>query len=375
MSIVSRTGLTKPKSGKIGPISEPRNGRPLNSDTIHEGGPISASAIGRQDFSVDTAPEAARRREVRRYDVEGLRMEGEREGYDTANEKTLEEKINEGHEAWREGDNIIIEDEQGEVIHTICSPKKHEVQMVVNKFGKAAMERDGRAEYNTAEEVEGITDRLKRIWSGRKDSSDRGKKTTDLEHGITEDDNCEMSEKQRTFNESSKPVSKLSPPKATSGPVFMVDEDNRRRRHVSDSTERRAREERDKETEVERRRREAVFGASKDSDDEDEPHRQSPAVSRKKGKQPESSFDDKGDEQESPDEMSRSQSSSGRTESPGSRAQLLPPPPIRARGIRFGEINVGEESFSLEEGPPSTTARHHKAGSGDWRARWRSDNK
>ena len=84
-------------------------------------------------------------------------------------------------------------------------------------------------------------------------------------------DDYGMSEKQGTSNESSKAASKLSPPKATSGPVFMVDEDNRRMRHVSDTTERRAREERDKETEVERRRREAVFGTSKDSDDEDEP--------------------------------------------------------------------------------------------------------
>ena len=113
-------------------------------------------------------------------------MEGEKEGDNTANEETLEEKINQGHEAWREGDDIIIEDEQGEVIHTICSPKKHELQMVVDKFGKAAMERVGRAEDEAAEEVEGITGRLKRMWSGRRDSSDRGKKTTDLEHGIPE---------------------------------------------------------------------------------------------------------------------------------------------------------------------------------------------
>lgn len=373
MSIVSRKGLTKSKSGKIGPISEPLDGRPLNSDTIREGGPISASAIGRQDFNVDTAPEAARRREVRRYDVEGVRMEGEKEGDNTANEETLEEKINQGHEAWREGDNIIIEDEQGEVIETICSPKQHELQMVVDKFGKGAMERVGRAEDEAVEEVEGITSRLKRMWSGRRDSSDR-EKTTDLEHGIPESDHHGMSEKQRTSNESTKAASKLSPPKAISGPVFMVDKDNRRMGRVSDITERRAREERDKETEVERRRREAVFGISRDSDDEDEPYHHPPAISRHKGKQPESSPNDEDDERESPDETSRSQSSSGRAESPGSGAQLLSPP-TRPRGIRFGDINVGEDSFSLEEGPPSTGARHHKASSGDWRARWRSDNK
>lgn len=372
MSIVSRKGLTKFKSGKIGPISAPLNGRPLNGDTIWEGGPISASAIGRQDFNVDTAPEAARRREVKRYNVEGLRMEGEKEGGDTANEETLEEKINRGHEAWREGDDIIIEDEQGEVIETICSPKKHELQMVLDKFGKGAMERVGRTEDEAVEEVEGITSRLKRMWSGRKDSSDR-EKTTDLEYGIPESDHYGMSEKQRTSNESTKAAYKLSPPKAISGPVFMVDKDNRRMRRVSDITERRAREERDKETEVERRRREAVFGVSRDSDD-DEPYHP-PAISRNKGKQPESSPNEEADERESPDETSRSQSSSGRAESPGSGAQLLSPPPVRAREIRFGEINVGEESFSLEEGPPSTGAKHHKASSGDWRARWRSDNK
>jgi Alkali metal cation/H+ antiporter Nha1 C terminus len=374
MSIVSRAGLTKSKSGKIGPISEPHNGRLLNSDTPRVGGPISASAIGRQDFNVDTAPEAARRREVRRHDVEGLRIEGEKEGEDTANEETLKEKINQGHEAWREGDDIIIEDEQGEVIHTICSPRKHELQMVVDKFGKAAMERVGRAEDEVVEEAEGITGRLKRMWSGRRDSSDRGKKATDLERGIPEDNDYEMSEKQRISNESSKGASKLSPPRATSGPIFMVDEDNRRMRHASDTIERRAREERDKETEVERRRREAVFGTSKNSDDEDGPYHR-PAVSRNKGKQPESASDDENDGQDSPDETSRSQSSSGRGESSGSGAQLLSPPPIRAREIRFGEINVGQESFSLEEGPPSTGARQHKTGSGDWRARRRSDNK
>ena len=366
MSIVSRAGLTKGKKGKIGPISEPRDGRPFNSDTLREGGPISMSAIGRQDINVHTAPEATRRREERRHDIGDVRMEGENESGDIS-EETLVEKINKGHEAWREGDNIIIEDEEGEVIHTITSSKEHEVQMGAERFGKAAMDGVGSTGDKSAEEVEGITGRLKRMWSGRKDSDRDDRRKADLEQGIPEDpDNIEILEKRRASVESSKTSTKHSPGKPTSGPVFMVDEDNRRTAHVSDTTERRAREERDKETEVERRRREAVFGGIRnDSDDEDD--RPIPPISRNKDKQSETSSSSS--DEESP-EGSRSQSNSGRAESSASgSAQLLSPPPFRARGIRFGDINVGEESFSLEEGPPSTGARHNKTGSGDWRVR------
>jgi hypothetical protein len=73
---------------------------------------------------------------------------------------------------------------------------------------------------------------------------------------------------------------------------------------------------------------------------------------------------------------SRSGSGGAESSSSGSgRVQLLSPPPqARTRGIRFGDISVGQESFSLEEGPPSTGARHHKTGSGDYRVRWSSDN-
>jgi hypothetical protein len=369
MSIVSRAGLTKGKKGKIGPISAPHDGRPFNSDTLREGGPISMSAIGRQDIKVHTAPEAARLREERRHDTEDVRMEGETNSGDIS-EETLVEKINNGHEAWREGDNIIIEDEEGEVIHTITSSREHEVQMAAERLGKAAMDKVGSTGDKATQEVEGITSRLKKIWSRRKDSDRDERRKADLEQGIPHDpENTEIFEKRRTSDESavsSKASPKHSPGKSTSGPVFMVDEDNRRRTHVSDTTERRAREERDKETEVERRRREAVFGGIRnDSDDEDD--KPIPPISRSKGKQPETSSPSS--DEESP-EGSRSQSSSGRAESSASgSAQLLSPPPFRAREIRFGDINVGEESFSLEEGPPSTGARHHKTGSGDWRVR------
>jgi Alkali metal cation/H+ antiporter Nha1 C terminus len=366
MSIVSRVGLTKGKKGKIGPISEPRDGRPFNSDPLREGGPISMSAIGRQDINVHTAPEAARRREERRYDIGDVRMEGHKENGDIS-EETLVEKINSGHETWREGDNIIIEDEEGEVIHTITSSREHEVQMAAERFGKAELDKVGSTVDKANQEVEGITGRLKKIWSGRKDSDRDERRKADLEQGIPHDpENTEIFEKRHTSAESSKASPKHSPGKTTSGPVFMVDEDNRRTTHVSDTTERRAREERDKETEVERRRREAVFGSIR-NDSEDEDDAPIPPISRSKGKQPETSSSSS-DEESS--EGSLNQNSSGRAESSASgSAQLLSAPPFRAREIRFGDINVGEESFSLEEGPPSTGARHHKTGSGDWRVR------
>ena len=374
MSISSRAGLTKSKKGKIGPISAPHDGRPLNSDTLRAGGPISSSAIGRQEVNVDTAPEAARRREIRQHGVEDVRVEEEKES-DGTNEETLEEKINQGQEAWREGDNIIIEDEEGEVIRTITSRRKHPSQVAGDKFGKAAMDRVESAGDKPTEEVEGIAGRLKRMWSGRKDSDREDRRKPDLEQGIPEDsDNPETSEKLRTSVESSKASMKHSPAKSPSGPVFIVGEDNRQTSHISDTTERRAREERDKETEVERRRREAVFGGIKnDSDDEEGSHHHyPPAVSRNKGKHPESSSDDDdSDDEQDGCQGSQNQSSSGRPESSGS---VVSPPPKRARGIRFGDINVGEESFSLAEGPPSTGARHHKTRSGDWRVRWRTDN-
>jgi hypothetical protein len=386
MSIVSRAGLQKGKKGKIGPISEPRDGRPLNSDFMREGGPISLSAIGRRDVNVDTAPEAARRREERRHDVEDVRMEGETEkDVDELDmeetEADLEEKINQGHEAWREGDAIIIEDEDGEVIQTINSPEEHHMKFAADKFGQAAMDKLSQVESDAKDEVEGIKGKLKRMWSGGKKEPNEGRRrSVDLEQGIPEDDeNVNVIEKRsstekRSSVESYKPTPKNSPPKPPSGPAFVVDEDNRRTGHVNERTQRRAMEERDEETAVERRRREAVLGPSHDSEDEGPPHPYYPAVSRSKGKQPESSSDEDDEEYRIP--SSRSQSSSDRAESSGSGAQLVQQPlPARTRGIRFGDINVGQESFSLAEGPPSTGARHHKTGSVDWRVRWRSDNK
>ena len=377
MSIATRHPLSKYKKGKIGPISAPQDGRPLNSDTLREGGPISLSAIGRP-ADVDTAPGAARRREERRHDIENVQMEGETEKDEEPSEETgeedYEEKINEGEEAWREGDNIIVENEEGEVIRTITSPGESDLKMAADKFGRKIMEGvEGRTQTQPAS----ITGRLKRIWSGRKDSDykDGGRQEVDLEQGITEDDKISNVMEKRSSADSAKGVpgtpSTRSPPRLALGPALVVDEDARRTGHVSDRTERRARQERDQETAVERRRREAVLGASADSDDEGPPHPPYPLVSRNKGKQPESSSDD--EEEESPyDEApsSRSQSSSRGAESSTSGSQLLSPPAARTRGIRFGDINVGQASFSLEEGPPSTGQRHYKTGSGDWRVRW-----
>jgi len=383
MSIGSRTGLQKSRKGKIGPISAPQNGRPLNVDTLREGGPISLSAIGRQDIQVDTAPEAAKRREERRHEVDALTLNAEKEEYEggegdreDTSEETLEEKINEGHEAWREGDSIIVEDEEGEVIRTISSPKQHESSLARSKFGKEVINRKRQMEEKAEEEPESITGRLKRIWSGRGDSSKNSRKgSIDLERGVPEDEEEEViGGKQGSARDSSRAT--RTSPKPVSAPRLVVDEDNRMTSHVTDRTERRAREEREKETDVERRRREAVLGLTQDSEDDEEAEGP-PHPSRNKGKAREISSDDDQDE-DSPEEAvsSRSHSSAGGAESSNSGNQLLAPPaPARTRGIRFGDISVGQESFSLEEGPPSSGARHHKTGSGDWRVRWRSDNK
>jgi Alkali metal cation/H+ antiporter Nha1 C terminus/Sodium/hydrogen exchanger family len=381
MSIATRRPLSKHKKGKIGPISAPQDGRPLNGDTLREGGPISLSAIGRP-ADVDTAPGAARRREERRHDIENVRLEGETEKDEEPSEETqeedYEEKINDGEEAWREGDNIIVENEEGEVIRTITSPRESELKMAAEKFGKNIVDKFEGVEEKTQAQPESITGRLKRIWSGRKESDykDGGRQEIDLEQGITEEEENPTVVEKRSSADSAKGIpttpSTRSPPRPAAGPTLVVDEDTRRTGHVSDRTERRARQERDQETAVERRRREAVLGSSADSDDEGPPHPPYPMLSRNKGKEPESSADE---EEDSPDDeapSSRSQSSSRGAESSASGSQLLSPPPARTRGIRFGDINVGQASFSLEEGPPSTGARHHKtgSGSGDWRVRW-----
>ena len=380
MSISSRTGLQKSRKGKIGPISAPQDGRPLNTDTSREGGPISLSAIGRQDVTVETAPEAARRRELRRHDIEDHRKEGEEEKDqdEDVSEETFEEKINDGEEAWREGDSIIVENDEGEVIRTISSPRSQDMRLAGTKFVKQGMEKGKKAEEKMESEAEGIAGKLKRIWSGRGDSADKTQRrgSVDLERGIPEDE-AHISEKA-SIASGAKP-SKPSPKPAPGAPRLVVDEDNRVLGHVSDRTERRAREEREQETEVERHRREAVLGLTQDSDDEEDsegpPH---PARSRNKGKAPETSSDedDETGEGRSGAVSSRSHSSTGGAESSSSGTQLLSPPaPARTRGIRFGDISVGQESFSLEEGPPSAGARHHRASSSDWRVRWRSDNK
>jgi hypothetical protein len=371
-SVESRAGLTK--KIKVGQISAPQDGRPLNSDSMREGGPISLSAIGRPDVNVDTAPEAARRREERRHVIENVRG-------DDLDEEMIEEKISQGHEAWREGDNIIIEDEDGEVIRTITSPEQHH-DLAGDKFGRTAKDKLSKVESKAEEEIGGVTSRLKRLWSGgSRKEPEKAERPRDLEKGIPEDENetvvvetITSASSQRSHTSIKDPL-KNSPPNLPSRPsftAFIVDEDNRRMGHVSERTERRAREEREEETEVERRRREAVLGISHDSDSN-----QRPAISRNKGKQPESSSsdDDDDDTDDNPPSHRRSPSSSVRAESSGSGSGSGAPlvsQPFRAREIRFGDISVGQESFSLDSGPPSSGARHHKtgSGSGDWRVRW-----
>jgi hypothetical protein len=376
MSIASRAGLQKSRKGKIGPISAPQDGRRLNTDTMREGGPISLSAIGRQDVQVDTAPEAARRRELKRHEIdtgesqlEGETEKGEEEG---VNQETFEEKINDGQQAWREGDNIIIEDEEGEVIRTISSPRSPERRLARQRFGKEVAEVGKKVEEKLGGDGESITGKLKRMWSGRRESWEKNQRRgePDLESGVPEGE-----EEDEQDNRVAKV--KSSPKAPASGPRIVVDEENRLTSHVSDRTERRARAEREQETDVERRRREAVLGLTQDSDEEDEGPLH-PARSSGKEKAVESSSDDDEEEEDvegrSEGVSSRSHSSAGGAESSSSGTQLLSPPAAaRTRGIRFGDISVGQESFSLEEGPPSTGARHHRAGSGDWRVRWRTD--
>ena len=362
---ISITSRKRTKPVKKGDISAPQDGRPLNADTFHgEGGPISMSAIGRTDISVDTAPEATRRRDARRAEIGELRGSNLSPG-DT--EATLDEKVNEAQQAWRIGDEIVIEDEQGEVIRQISTPPHPARQM--------------KGPGN--DEEGGITERLKRMWSGgtRRPSSDQHRTPRDLEEAIAE--KSHVNEKDvaaagsiRSSSESTKLSRIRSLPRAVAGPVFVVDEDARRTPAISPREARRAREERDEETEVERRRREAIFGGISNDSDDDEKRTPEPA---NKGKDPASSaaagvsslpvVSDSDDEPE----RSPSGSSGGPENSSGSGAALLAPPAVaRTRGIRFGDVNVGTESFSLEEGPPSTGggSRHSKTGSGDWRVRW-----
>jgi len=323
------------------------------------------SAIGRTDISVDTAPEAARRREVRKAEM------GELRGPNSSPEETeatLEEKVNEGQQAWRIGDEILIEDQEGEVIHRITSPQHPAGQM--------------KGPGN--DEEGGIAERLKRMWRGgsRRRSSDQQRTPGDLEKAIPQEsrvnkNNLASGGSIRSSSESTKLPPIRSTSRAVGAPIFVVDEDTRRMPSISPREVRRAREERDEETEVERRRREAIFGGiSDDSDDED---RQMPKQAGK-GKEPASSaaaaavsevavvVDSDEDEEPSP-----SRSSGGPENSSGGGPALLAPPAApRMREIRFGDISVGTESFSLEEGPPSPGggSRHSKTGSGDWRMRW-----
>jgi hypothetical protein len=282
-------------------------------------------------------------------------------------EETLEEKVNDGEQAWREGDEIFIENEEGEIIRQISSP------------------RHPAGEMKYLDEESRLTDRLKRMWSGgshnRSRSPDRARTPRALEEGIPEESHVQEkdfagTERSSVSSETETPPRGAHKP-AVVGPVIVVDEDNRLAPSISPREARRAREERDEETEVERRRREAIFGGiADDSDDEDRPVRH-----RSKGKSLASptvsppsplisAVVDSDDEDGGEDDRSPS-GSSGNAESSSSGTGLLSPP-ARARGIRFGDINVGTESFSLEEGPPSTggTTTHRRTGSSSSRVRW-----
>jgi Alkali metal cation/H+ antiporter Nha1 C terminus len=359
MSIASRKGLERARKGKIGPISAPQDGRPLNIDTFRAGGPISLSAIG-QGVTVVTAPEATRRREQRRHEVEDLRPSEEREDRGGQGEETREEKINEGHQAWRQGDSIIVEDEEGEVIKTISSPRQRDHGRA---NGKTAKEHPKKLEATVEGEAPGIANRLKRMWSGRRGSQDstaERPRTHDLEAGIPEAGE-HLDEQDKGSGSYSQPTAR----RQSTASVLVVNEDNRRTDHVTDRTERLAREEREQETEVERRRREAVLGLTNDSDDEEPP-----LHPRDQGIQKATSVSSEADEKERTS-SSGSSDADGKEDSGSSGAQLIPPP-ARHREIRFGDISVGTQSFSLEEGPPSTS-RHQKSSSWDHRVRWRSD--
>jgi Alkali metal cation/H+ antiporter Nha1 C terminus len=363
---LSITSRKPPKAVRKEDISAPRDGHPLNADTLlGQGGPISMSAIGRTDITVETAPEATRRREARRAELGEFHRSG---GGEEVTEETLDEKVNDGEQAWRDGDEIFIENEEGEIIRQISSPRHPAGEM---KYP----DEEGR-----------LTDRLKRMWSGGSHKSsrspERARTPRALEEAIPEESHVQekdfaSAEQSSVSSETETPPRGAQKP-AVVGPVIVVDEDNRLAPSISPREARRAREERDEETEVERRRREAIFGGiADDSDDEDRPIRHR----GNKGKSPAqaivsppsplmSAVVDSDDEDGGDDERSPS-GSSGNAESSTSGTGLLSPP-ARTRGIRFGDINVGTASFSLEEGPPSTggPTAHRRTGSSSSRVRW-----
>lgn len=340
MSFPSRP-LSRGKKGEIGPISAPQEGRPYNSNTFNPEGPEGLGAVSGAD--IDNAPEVDRGREGRHVDEEKSHEAGERMPVGGMSRR---------HEAWREGDNIIIEDEMGEVIRTIRSPKRPELEV-----GEEKAEGEG----------EGIAGRLRRMWSGRREDSHERKRNNDLEQGVSEGPETSENRRKSDSYDSSKKPSKGPPPIPPSGPVFVVDEESRRSLRISDAIRRQAKREREEETEVERRRREAVLGITHDSDDSGE------QLSCNKDKQPGNSSDDEDlDGAHVLEGASQSQSGSGdqaqSSRSGTSGTQLLHPSLARTRGIRFGDVSVGSESFSLEEGPPSVGGtRHHKTGSGHFR--------
>jgi hypothetical protein len=313
------------------------------------------SAIGRTDINVDTAPEATRRREARQAELGEYSRGGQQ-----VTEETLEEKVNDGEQAWRDGDEIFIENEEGEIIRQISSPRHPAGEM---KYP----DDEGR-----------LTDRLKRMWSGGSQkasrSPERARTPRALEEAIPEESHVQEKDFAGTERSSSISSETETPLRgaykpAVAGPVIVVDEDNRLAPSVSPREARRAREERDEETEVERRRREAIFGGmADDSDDEDRPVRHR----GNKGKSPvsptvvppsplmsavvDSDDEDGGEEERSPS------GSSGNAESSSSGTGLLSPP-ARTRGIRFGDINVGTPSTW---GPTA----HRRTGSSSSRVRW-----
>jgi Alkali metal cation/H+ antiporter Nha1 C terminus len=344
------------KKGKIGPISAPHDGRPLNADVIQDGWPISNTAIGRQDIDIDTAPEAARRREEKRYVL------GDREKQDDPSQGTIDEKCNDGRQAWRDGDNIIVEDEEGEIIKMISSPRLS--RSVEQKAG---------------EEGDGFGGLLRRMWSGQREGNHRSARqpSRDLEAAIPEVGEGDV--ERRSSGSSRASGIRHDPPNPLSVPVVVIDEDSRQMDHVSEFTQRRARKQREEETEIERRRREAALGMNDDvdQDEEEEDQESIRSTSRDKGKQPISQpTSDVGEVENASASENRSQnpsSDSGRPESSSSAQPLAPPAAVRTRGIHFGDISIqGTQSFTLDEGPPPMGFKiHHRTGSsGSGRVRW-----
>ena len=331
MIVTIHPRLTKRKRVKIGPISGPRDGRPLNSDTLHKGVPIRLNAISQQDINVDTPPRLAhrlRRPRLNLVDFDDFDDFCRESNAKTSGEKTLEETINKVHDRLRGGDDIVIQDEERERIRTIRTLRRNEWKLVVDKFPKAKLQSMGSGEEKRTEAVQRLAGRLRRIWSGRKKTDAIGgqQRNADLERGLPE--SYEMSEtRTRTSDAFPRPIPRSSTSKYPEDTLFVVNEGHNGRDQAFDVKELRAREEREKETDVERRCCEAVFCGLGVSDDDDQPSSPRLPISGGKGKQPEMS-----------NEEDNCEVTSRPSKSPGTSAQLTEPPSTLERAENFRKL-------------------------------------